>query len=124
MDRETAQQLARITVISLIAIGFLLAVIYVMTGRTRTMLILFGAAIELSALVMILTGVAQVVVILLALALVALAIREGVRDTRARIVTMRTESREREEAFGEYLEATTRKEVAEETAAKDADPPA
>ncbi len=125
MDREAAQllaqQLARITVVSLIAAGVLLAVIYVVTGRTRATLILYGAAAWLAAVGVLLPGVPRIVAMLLALVLVGLAIREGLRETRARIATMRAESREREEAFGEYLTAVARKEAVDAANAADAD---
>lgn len=98
----------------LIGIGIALAFAYLALGRTRFYLLLLGLAFAMAGLGILLRGGAATLFFIVATLLLIFTAISGVQDARERWAHMRAEGHDREEAFGEYLAATTRQEAEEE----------
>lgn len=103
---------------TLIGLGIVLALGYLLSGRARLYLLLLGLVFVISGTGTLLGGMISILFFFIAGVLLVLAFLAGVQDTRERWIEMQAEAHDREGAFGEYLAETTRRDVEEENAKK------
>ena len=87
-------------------VGAVLIIIHFLRAPARPYLPLLGLALLVFAPSLLVPPPYQWMLQLLALLPVVLACREALRDCNARVQRFREETREREQAFGEYLRST------------------
>lgn len=92
-------------VITLVAVGGLLFLAFILLGRTRTYLLYLGAAFLACGVALLLTYPLRWLPLAVALIAVLIAFHAAYRETQQRLHRMRVEQQQREEAFAEYLTA-------------------
>ena len=107
--------------LGMMGLGLMLAFVYLALGRTRLYLLYLGLAFVIAGVGTLIGGLAATVFFLVALALLILALLDGIRDSRERWIRLQAEGRVREEAFSAYQAAIARKEAEEEARREGAD---